>query len=476
MRASSSFIELDEFIASEIKDAEKGIIQNNKELYRKLKSKLDEVYEKYAVDGKLSYDDMRRYKRADKLIADISTEITKTSKLNDRLIYRLLKMTASNAITNSLSILGEDNRIKAIKKAIDVEHIINDTVGGRNWQERTRHHNANLVYDVITEVKKGINSGTSYHDMARAIKKKMGSYNGRPLTIAKTETHRITETIKNDAMGEIAKELPMLKTWHSMGDGAVRDSHRKMDGQTVKMDEPFILPSGKKTMYPGQSGEAKEDINCRCFVSYEVDEKELQRQKTLENHGEKGYNINEQEESNKGKDKNFRINSKLIDSNEYDKKFAQIDEDKNIQRILKQSAREILHHRDGQEFEDLYFIDSENGNTLKSIFYEKERKAKTTKAMMKMIKKAEPNTIIAVHNHPGSLPPSENDLVACNQRKHKYGIIPCHDGTIWKYETSDNISFIKYNVAYDKFKRSNYTKIKEFIKEAESGGVKLWKI
>lgn len=68
------------------------------------------------------------------------------------------------------------------------------------------------------------------------------------------------------------------------------------------------------------------------------------------------------------------------------------------------------------------------------------------------------------------------DIMACKQRKHKYGIIPCHDGTIWKYEASDNIGRIKYSVAYDKFRKSNYTKIKEFIEEAGSEGVKLWKI
>lgn len=68
------------------------------------------------------------------------------------------------------------------------------------------------------------------------------------------------------------------------------------------------------------------------------------------------------------------------------------------------------------------------------------------------------------------------DIVACNQRRHKYGIILCHDGTIWKYEASDNIGRIKYSVAYDKFRKSNYTKIKEFIEEAGSGGIKLWKI
>ncbi len=46
--------------------------------------------------------------------------------------------------------------------------------------------------------------------------------------------------------------------------------HRKMDGVAVKIDEEFILPSGAKTMAPGQSGVAGEDINCRCYLSYEL--------------------------------------------------------------------------------------------------------------------------------------------------------------------------------------------------------------
>ena len=60
--------------------------------------------------------------------------------------------------------------------------------------------------------------------------------------------------------------------------------------------------------------------------------------------------------------------------------------------------------------------------------------------------------------------PNETYIIVCSQRKHKYGIIPCHDGTIWKYETSDNISLIKYSVAYDKFRKSNYTRLEEYIK------------
>ena len=43
-----------------------------------------------------------------------------------------------------------------------------------------------------------------------------------------------------------------------------------MEGQSVPVNEPFQLPSGATAMSPSMSGVAGEDINCRCFVSYEV--------------------------------------------------------------------------------------------------------------------------------------------------------------------------------------------------------------
>lgn len=59
------------------------------------------------------------------------------------------------------------------------------------------------------------------------------------------------------------------KGWkYSIGNG--KYNHVKMEGQSVPVNEPFTLPSGATAMSPGMSGIAGEDINCRCFVSYEV--------------------------------------------------------------------------------------------------------------------------------------------------------------------------------------------------------------
>lgn len=82
--------------------------------------------------------------------------------------------------------------------------------------------------------------------------------------------------------------MRMCKTWHTMKDERVRPqrrrrgkkgwstkmgngaNHMKLEGQTVLADEPFDLLDGNKADAPGQSGIAGHDINCRCYVSYEM--------------------------------------------------------------------------------------------------------------------------------------------------------------------------------------------------------------
>ena len=56
------------------------------------------------------------------------------------------------------------------------------------------------------------------------------------------------------------------KKWLSTRDHVVRDTHRALDRQIKRMDEPFVSPSGARAMHPGAFGTAAEDINCRCAM------------------------------------------------------------------------------------------------------------------------------------------------------------------------------------------------------------------
>ena len=88
--------------------------------------------------------------------------------------------------------------------------------------------------------------------------------------------------------------------------------------------------------------------------------------------------------------------------------------------------------------------------------------------MKKMLRDADKNTIIAIHNHPGSSPPSYSDIMACKDRKYKYGLVVCHDGMIYKYSVDDK----KFNTpiafsALERLAEKGYTeRTKKMLRDA----------
>ncbi|MCD8025386.1 MAG: phage terminase large subunit [Clostridiales bacterium] len=98
---------------------------------------------------------------------------------------------------------------------------------------------------------------------------------GKSLRIARTESHRNIEAGQNDSAQDISSALSgsgmvYVSIWRSMGDGRVRDAHASMDGKMIEVGDKFKLESGVYTKCPGNSGLARHDCNCRCFLEYDV--------------------------------------------------------------------------------------------------------------------------------------------------------------------------------------------------------------
>lgn len=118
----------------------------------------------------------------------------------------------------------------------DMEKAINQVIDGKDYKDRIREYMA---------------SGTPA-DIARVIG---------------TDAHRIY----NEAMFDTAKRAGATKkTWRTMEDPRVRDSHVYLDGVTVGIDDEFYTSNGNHAYYPSQFGVAEEDVNCRCWVTYSL--------------------------------------------------------------------------------------------------------------------------------------------------------------------------------------------------------------
>jgi hypothetical protein len=103
--------------------------------------------------------------------------------------------------------------------------------------------------------------------------------------IVRTETARIYRVALDDQIQKFAALLDstgsdkkLKKKWVS---GAWRpgrrETHQAMDGVTVDIDQPFVLPDGVRLWYPGALGpdnSPENTINCGC--TYVLDQKAME--------------------------------------------------------------------------------------------------------------------------------------------------------------------------------------------------------
>ncbi|MGN0595396.1 MAG: phage minor head protein [Hominimerdicola sp.] len=85
------------------------------------------------------------------------------------------------------------------------------------------------------------------------------------ILVADTEAHRIfNEGAFNCANNAQAKN----KTWRTMLDNVVRDTHIPLEGITISINSEFVTWDGDRALYPGGFSSAQNNCNCRCFLEF----------------------------------------------------------------------------------------------------------------------------------------------------------------------------------------------------------------
>lgn len=175
--------------------------------------------------------------------------------------------------------------------------------------------------------------------------------------------------------------------------------------------------------------------------------------------------IQEQQKSAKRSSPTY-VDPKLIQSPEYRKRFEGISSAPNVDETLYKKAGDMLKHRSGTEFEDMHLIDSVTGKVVASQTHSTDPlTVNYNDSLDNAIKRYGANRLIAIHNHPNSSPPSGSDLASCFNRGYKQGVVVCHNGTVYVYQTGKKvISSSLFDSTVDKFTRSPY-----YLRGVEAG-------
>lgn len=366
--------------------------------------------------------------------------------------------------------------IMPIDKNAAVKAVVTDSKISEGLYEALGVDTKKLKNTISSEITRGIAAGLPHSEIARNIAAYARAPLGRAKTIVRTESHRIQQASAYDAQKTaISKGAKVVKQWMSTLDGNTRPTHRKLDGQIREIDEPFEM-GGMKAMYPGDFGDPAEDCNCRCQLLQRariaLDEDELN---TLKQRAEffgldkadefadfkKKYLQAAQEESKYLYD--ATVISPVIKTAKYRNLYNNLDEPVEIQRTACERARTMMNHRNGTKFEDLTFIDSVTGKHLTRDDYDVENEVLPSRRMRSMVTNSEPYTIIAIHNHPGSTVPSITDINTAYEKKYKYGLVACHDGSLMRYEVTGEYNPIIVYSLLDMAQKSLYNNnMKEF--------------
>ena len=165
--------------------------------------------------------------------------------------------------------------------------------------------------------------------------------------------------------------------------------------------------------------------------------------------------MRELEEQRNGRNKNTIIDYKYINSNRFRKRFDLISNNKKLNKLLYKTAKKMLLHRSGTEYEDMYWIDLKKFKIVCKITDSKyKKKILYTSAIKKIIKNSE--NLLTIHTHPDSFPPSIDDINSNYDHNYEIGIIACHDGRVYMYSAEERINANYYKMIVEGYLKNGY--------------------
>jgi hypothetical protein len=289
---------------AEIKQLTNSVLSNYRQALRSIDSQLKNVYAKLTdVSSDNYYNEMIKRDRLENLFKQLKAEYSKFTSLTARDIKSILSMSFSNTyyrkifaaswVTDKsvfgllpskltkLAVLGTNEAWKDITASIidkygDMTNYMPRQGSLLNLLKNNANKELNSMRNLITQKLIG---GNSYTQTINGIKDIIGREfkDGKVIkaTGAKSSALRIIRTESNRIMN--AGSYAASKTIEDAGvdvkrrlvstlDNRTRRQSATMDGQTVKVGEPFRYPNGAKAIIPGTTGVPKYDINDRETV------------------------------------------------------------------------------------------------------------------------------------------------------------------------------------------------------------------
>lgn len=252
------FEKIDSQVQKDLRKTTINLRKSYEDRLDEMRAYLRTVYDKYGDGQTLPYPKLAtRLSSTKKEVEEISSSLYAeifrdiTDDLEQVYTY---SFGATNAILSGDKI-NKTFQLDALQKAMK------SPVGGLTIDLRFERYQNEISSRIMQSIITSSSQGRDFAGAVADLGQTFGNNSSRIQTIVRTEGHRLMEQAKLDDAESVGAKF---KTWITMGDDRVRDTHQALDGMTIPIDERF--PNG--AMIPGDSGDPAEDINCRCILEY----------------------------------------------------------------------------------------------------------------------------------------------------------------------------------------------------------------
>src|SRR5690554_4346555 len=224
---------------------ERKIVKEYSGALKELRATMAEYYAKYPM----TYQEMAKYKRLEKLEAELKVIIVNLNKRLERATTKGLE----DIYTNAYNILGYalENNAQfswAMPPQRAIVEAINNPVNGHDIIDALKTNRDYVINQVRQTVTRGLIRGDSYRDMATQLKGSLeNNVNRYALRIVRTEAHKVQSIAQQDSFDYAeSKGVKGRKVWISTLDSRTRPDHQDMDGKEADEDGMFTLPDGSR--------------------------------------------------------------------------------------------------------------------------------------------------------------------------------------------------------------------------------------
>lgn len=274
--------------------AEAGMRKAFKSLLKNLQGFLGEEYAENSEDGKLSYEILQKKARYARFIDEVEKKVIKGTEESSNIVKKTVNDTYKAAFDSMIDgVKKADGNSEELEKAFKsvkyvkpetLKNAVENPISGLTLNDTLEKNRSEIVYNIKQTVGIGLQNGDRYETMARRVAESLDGDYQKAIRIVRTETHRVQQAGGLESVIAIDEKLKKgnsgmryCKIWKTSKDERVRKpkgknkaNHRKMEGVTILVDEYFDLGNGVKAMAPGMSGDAGNDINCRCRLSFRL--------------------------------------------------------------------------------------------------------------------------------------------------------------------------------------------------------------